>query len=150
VLALAADVALQAGDRVRAEALAGELLVGIRERGLGYDAIVAHVFGWTMAALNRTPEFREVLAHARRTESPWIRVAALFAAGDARGAADECESIGAMVQEARARLAAAAAFVQEGRRAEADGQLRRALPFFRSVGAKRYVREGEALLPASA
>jgi hypothetical protein len=45
---------------------------------------------------------------------------------------------------------AAAQLVAEGRRAEADEQLRRALAFYRSVGATRYVREGEALLAASA
>jgi class 3 adenylate cyclase len=40
--------------------------------------------------------------------------------------------------------------VSAGRRAEADEQLRRALAFYRLVGATRYVREGEALLAASA
>ena len=48
------------------------------------------------------------------------------------------------------RLCAAEQLVSEGRRAEADEQLRPALAFYRSVGAKRYVREGEALLAASA
>jgi hypothetical protein len=38
----------------------------------------------------------------------------------------------------------------QGRRAEADEQLQQALAFYRSVGATRYVRECEALLPASA
>ena len=52
--------------------------------------------------------------------------------------------------EAFYRLRAAEAFVGEGRRAEADEQLRRALAFYRGVGATRYVREGEALLAASA
>lgn len=37
-----------------------------------------------------------------------------------------------------------------GRRAEADVQLRKALAFYRSVGATRYIREGEALLAATA
>ena len=36
------------------------------------------------------------------------------------------------------------------RRAEADEQLRPALAFYRGLGATRYVREGEALLAASA
>jgi hypothetical protein len=48
------------------------------------------------------------------------------------------------------RLRAAEQFVAEGRRAEADEQLRSALSFYRGVGATRYVREGEALLAASA
>ena len=40
--------------------------------------------------------------------------------------------------------------IDDGRRAEADEQLQRALTFYRSVGATRYIREGEALLAASA
>jgi hypothetical protein len=40
--------------------------------------------------------------------------------------------------------------VDAGRRAEAGGQLARALAFYRSVGATRYVGRAEALLPASA
>jgi class 3 adenylate cyclase len=47
-------------------------------------------------------------------------------------------------------LRAARELVSAGRRAEADEQLRRALAFYRMVGATRYVREGEALLAASA
>jgi hypothetical protein len=52
--------------------------------------------------------------------------------------------------EAFYRLRAAERLVGEGRRAEADEQLRPALAFYRSVRAARYVREGEALLAASA
>ena len=48
------------------------------------------------------------------------------------------------------RLHAAEAFVAEGRRAEADEQLHAALAFFRSVGATRWTRAGEALLAATA
>jgi hypothetical protein len=58
--------------------------------------------------------------------------------------------MGAARSAALARLRAAEEFVKAGRRAEADDQLRRALGFFRSVGATRFVREGEALLAASA
>ena len=52
--------------------------------------------------------------------------------------------------EAFFRLRAAEQLVEEGRRPEADVQLRPALAFYRGVGATRYVREGEALLAASA
>ena len=72
------------------------------------------------------------------------------AVGDFATAADIIGEIGAFAQEALFRLWAAEQFVREGRRAEADEQLRRALAFYRSVGATRYVREGEALLAASA
>jgi hypothetical protein len=58
--------------------------------------------------------------------------------------------MGDLPREAKVRLRAAAALVASGRRAEADEQLGRALAFFRSVGATRYIREGEALFAASA
>ncbi len=45
---------------------------------------------------------------------------------------------------------AAKALVAQGRRPEADAQLAKALAFYRSVGAKRYLREAEALLAATA
>jgi hypothetical protein len=50
--------------------------------------------------------------------------------------------------EAFYRLRAAQQLAREGWRTEADDQLGRALAFYRSVGATRYVRE--ALLAASA
>jgi hypothetical protein len=46
-------------------------------------------------------------------------------------------------------LRAAEALVREGRRSEADDELKRSLAFWRSVGATAYVREGEALLAAA-
>jgi tetratricopeptide (TPR) repeat protein len=52
--------------------------------------------------------------------------------------------------EAYARLRAAEQLASEGRGVEAQPHLERALAFYRSVGASRYVRRGEALLPASA
>jgi hypothetical protein len=45
-------------------------------------------------------------------------------------------------------LRAAEALAAAGRREEADGELTRALDFYRAVGATRYIREGEALLAA--
>jgi hypothetical protein len=54
--------------------------------------------------------------------------------------------MGARPEEAWARLHAAERFVREDRRHEGDEQLQQALAFYRSVGASRYVREGEALL----
>jgi class 3 adenylate cyclase len=70
---------------------------------------------------------------------------ALLAAGDRAGAAEAEARLGAL-----ARLRAAQELARTGRRAEADDQLRPALHFFRSVGATRFIREGEALLAASA
>jgi hypothetical protein len=58
--------------------------------------------------------------------------------------------LGAGPEEARARLRAVELLVRDGRRAEADVELERALAFWRSAGATAYVREGEALMAASA
>ena len=50
----------------------------------------------------------------------------------------------------RAELAAASQFVEAGQRARAESELQQSLTFWRSVHATAYVREGEALLAASA
>ena len=73
---------------------------------------------------------------------PWARIGLAFARGDTVGAAEQCGEIGALASEAYCRLAAA--------RAGDLAQLEPALAFYRSVGATRYVREGESLLAASA
>ena len=47
------------------------------------------------------------------------------------------------------RLWAAEWLLEQGRRAEADAELERSLAFWRSVGATRYLRQGDALLAAA-
>jgi hypothetical protein len=74
----------------------------------------------------------------------------MIAEGDYARAADVYAEMGALPNEAYTRLRAAEELVAEGRQAEADEQLRSALAFYRSVGATRYIREGEALLPLTA
>ena len=63
-----------------------------------------------------------------------------------RARGDLFGEIGSLPDEALARLRAAEKLVAAGRHAEADEQLARALAFWRSVRATRYIREGEALL----
>ena len=74
-----------------------------------------------------------------RPPSLWLDAAKAFVAGDCIGAAELYAEIGSVPYEADARL----------RSGRAD-QVRRALDFYRSVGATRYIREGEALLAATA
>jgi thioredoxin-like negative regulator of GroEL len=102
-----------------------------------------------MDALGRGSEFLE-RAPTLGASTPWLEAATLLAEGKLSRAADLLGEMGARPDEAVARLRAADQLVTAGRRAEADEQLGRALAFFRSVGATRYVREGEALLAASA
>jgi hypothetical protein len=59
------------------------------------------------------------------------------------------DEIGDAELAAHARLRAVEQLLAEGRRAEADEQLRRSLAFWKSVRATRYIREGEALLAAA-
>jgi class 3 adenylate cyclase/tetratricopeptide (TPR) repeat protein len=94
----------------------------------------------------------EYLAAAGRAQqpSPWRRAAIAYVSGNPLAAAEIYGEIGAGPDEAFARLRAADNLLREGRRAEADVELDAALSFWRSAGATAYVREGEALLAASA
>jgi tetratricopeptide (TPR) repeat protein len=71
--------------------------------------------------------------------SAWLDAANAFVAGDFLGAAELYAGIGSLADEADARL-----------RSRVETEVLRALEFYRSVGATRYIREGEALLTASA
>jgi len=82
--------------------------------------------------------------------SPWFEGAIAVASGAHARAAEIFGEIGARPEEADARFALATELVDLGRRAEAEPELRKALEFWHSVGATEYVREGEALLAASA
>jgi hypothetical protein len=84
------------------------------------------------------------------TDEPWRSVVNALLQGDLVDVADRLGDLGLRPDEANTRLRAARELVSAGRRADADEQLRRALAFYRLVGATRYVREGEALLAASA
>jgi hypothetical protein len=81
-------------------------------------------------------------------DRPSVHVAAAILEGDFERGADISARDGFVVDEAMLR--AAEALVEAGRRAEADVQLQKALTFYRSVRAARFIREGEALLAATA
>ena len=141
-------VLLDCGRREEAAALLGELFAfGDALVSILNDAPIVDA-AWVAVDLGRADEFAALVEG--RPHSPWAVAAAAICAGDFRRAADVAQEIGFRPGEAYARLRAARQLVEEGRRAEADVQLRRSLAFWREVGAKRYVREGEALLAASA
>jgi tetratricopeptide (TPR) repeat protein len=103
---------------------------------------------WAADILGRSNEFAALLSGSDNTRRTRASRAVLAAEFDT--AAEIFSEMGALLSAAHARLRAAEQLVGAGRRAEADVQLRQALAFFRSVGAARYVRRGEALLAASA
>jgi class 3 adenylate cyclase/tetratricopeptide (TPR) repeat protein len=104
------------------------------------DAAVA------VTVLGRQEEYLAAVQDGNPGRSAWRRAAVALFSGNPTGAADIYAEIGSGPDEAYARLRAAELFLGEGRRAEADHQLERALAFWRAAGATVYVREGEALL----
>ena len=147
-LAIAGHIFNETGDRDRAAALVDELLADMRGPESSMEVSDAlHALAWTLCSLGRAADF---LAAVSKNDIPWIRAALAVASGDVRGAADIHAAMGAVTNEARDRLQLAKSLIRRGRRAEADIELQRALAFYRTVGATRYVRQAEALFAASA
>jgi tetratricopeptide (TPR) repeat protein len=148
-LSFAAVAAFEAGRRSDAERLADELLAAdaVDHRIPHYSFVFD--LAWVLVDLGRSDELAASTAQALIRDR-WIEVAEQIARGDYADAADLYAEIGALPNEAYTRLRAAAQLLDGGRRGQADEQLHRALAFWRSVGATRYVREGESLLAASA
>jgi class 3 adenylate cyclase/tetratricopeptide (TPR) repeat protein len=140
---------LAAGRRQEASALADELLAidPVRDH-IPHGVSPVFDLAWVLVELGREGELLEHVASVEHP-LPWHKGAAAIAGSNLEHAAEVYLEIGNLANEALCRLRAAEKLVVEGRRAEADAHLRRALAFFRSVGATRYVREGEALLAAA-
>ena len=83
-------------------------------------------------------------------DGPWKDVVLAGARGDFSRVAELYAGFGAPSLEAEARLCAAEELIDAGRGAAGQAELRKALDFYRSVGAHFYVERGEALLAASA
>ena len=92
----------------------------------------------------------EALGAAARVQTRWIAAASAHVRGDFQQAAAIYAQTGSLPDEAYARLRAAGALIQDGRRAEGDRELQRALAFYRSVDAKAYLRDAEGLLAQTA
>jgi tetratricopeptide (TPR) repeat protein len=143
-LASVAHIYLEAGDPQNAAPLAAEFLDVIRSgRSLGAATSSLHQLSWTLTALERGAELIDAL---KGNTNPWARAAVAFASRDPVAAATMCADMGNPTEEAFARMAAGRMLLEQGRRTEAHEQLRRALEFYRSVGATRYIRECETLL----
>ncbi|MGB2953726.1 MAG: AAA family ATPase [Gaiellaceae bacterium] len=103
---------------------------------------------WAADLLDRRDEVRAALPAS--IDTPWFRAARAALDRNFVEAASIFDSMGAARSAALAHLRAAKMLAETGRRAEVDAELQQALAFFRSVGATRYIRKGEALLAASA
>ncbi len=138
-LSVQLHVQLELGNVLEARATALETLA---DEGYVIELALA------AAPLGLLEETRNALPAHRA--SPWRDAAAAILGGSPAEAADLLEAIGDRSGEAQVRLRDAKELVAAGRRHEADLQLAKALAFYRSVGATRYIREGEALLARTA
>ena len=141
-LAIGAFVHAELGEKERAGALLDEL-----EPDHHTGSFPAAFFA--AARLEMADEFRASTREFRRG-TPWDRAGDAVLDGRWTDAADAYQEIGARPFAALAALRAAETYAAQGRRIEANEQLSRALQFWRSVRAKRYIREGEVLLARSA
>jgi class 3 adenylate cyclase/tetratricopeptide (TPR) repeat protein len=104
---------------------------------------------WVALALDRAEEVRRTLGQLR-IQTRWDDASRALLDQAFEEAADIFYEIGQLDDEADARLRATKKLARDGRRAEADVQLQKALAFYRSVGATRYIREAESLFAESA
>jgi hypothetical protein len=141
-LAYGAFVYAELGESDRARALLEEL-----EPGAFIGSIASAFFA--AARLELTDEFRASTSKFQRA-TLWDKASDAVLDGRWDDAAEAYDEIGAPPFAALAALHAAEMYAAQGRHSEANEQLMRALPFWRSVGAKRYIRQGEALLAKSA
>jgi class 3 adenylate cyclase/tetratricopeptide (TPR) repeat protein len=149
-LGMTAHIFHAVGEEQRAADVAADAIERLRGMAqLAFAAVELHYLTWVALAFGRAAEVSE-FAERDPVDSAWLRAVRAIAAGDLRGAAEIYDEMGALSAAAFYHLRAAEQLVAEGRRAEADEQLRPALAFYGSVGATQYVREGEALLAASA
>jgi len=144
-LAVQIRVDLALGRVNEARQLAHELLSLLESTKTTFGAATLALHADTLGI---GEQLRGVLA--RLPDRSGVRASRAILEGDFASAAEIAVEDAWRVEEAEYRLRAAEALVAAGRRAEADVQLRKALDFFRSVRATRYIREGEALLAATA
>ena len=138
VLAGGAHIVALAGERERAAALGNELFEMMRgDVNMQFAIINLPALASAALQLGLRDELRKALA--RYPKSRWTEAVQAYLADDFAAAADVLARAGARSDEAEARLRAGDAV-----------NVRRALAFYRSVDATRYIREAESQLAAPA
>jgi hypothetical protein len=132
-----------AGNLEAARAAASEFI----EIARGVKVEFVGVYAGPLCGLGFREETAALLADGL---DEYDRVAHRASSGDYVGAADEFARMSLPRMEAEMRLLAAQELVTQGRQAEADAQVERALKFFEPVKAAPYVKTAQALLAATA
>ena len=138
----AARVLLEAGQEMSAESI----VLGLVRIHLPPSYVVTLAIALT--ALGHSADARTAVRKAP-LKTRWVDAARAYLEGDFVRAAEVLAEIGHLPDEAYVRFRAAERFLAEGQRTRADDQFERALAFWRSVGATRYIRRAEAALAAT-
>jgi class 3 adenylate cyclase len=144
-IAVKMRVLVEMGRHEEARALAREIM-DFGQRGATPRGTLLAFVAPTLGILDEV----HALLSSVPAPTPFTQISLLLTDGRFVEAADLLAAAASLPDEADARLRAVRALVAAGRHAEADEQLRRAMAFYRSVGATRYLREAETLLSASA
>jgi tetratricopeptide (TPR) repeat protein len=143
VLSLLAQFLVSDRRLDEARSLVDELVTLVRSFG-AHGALTQ--FGLVAEELGAVDAIRGALAEGTTQAPVWLGVLELVYAGDFGPAADAMTRIGAVTTEAHLRRKAGEVHLANGRVAEGVDELERALTFFHSVGATRYVAEVESEL----
>jgi class 3 adenylate cyclase/tetratricopeptide (TPR) repeat protein len=148
-LGTSAFVFAELGKLEEARQLILELLERVDDMGREFPFAAPGDVVDTWARLVGPERVSETLTNITATTA-WLEAAHAVAAGDFVRAADIYAEIGSVPDVALCQLRAAEQLLDTGQRAAADDHLAKALAFYRSVGATRFVREAEKLLAATA
>jgi uncharacterized protein HemY len=147
VLPAAAHVFARTGAAERARPLVEEYLEALGRGAEMQFAIINLPFVAAVTErLALAPRLLEAIE--RQPSSRWTDAARAYCRQEFTAAAEILEAAGARPAEAEARIRAAEQLARRGGGGEADKQLRRALAFFRSVGAVQDLSECGALAAA--
>jgi class 3 adenylate cyclase len=140
-------VAVELGRRDAARSAGAELVDALRPlEAVGRVPFLLDAC-WAAEGSELAPELHRVI-DPLGPDHFWAVTATAVLDGHFAEVADRFAAIGEVANEGYARLRAAEQLVAEGQPAKADEQLQCALAFYRSVGATRYIRQGEELLAA--
>jgi class 3 adenylate cyclase/tetratricopeptide (TPR) repeat protein len=139
--------ALLAADRKAEAARALDELLALVAAAPSLPSFWVFELAVALVKLDRGAELADATSSTPSTR--WLEAALAYSGGELVRAADICAEIGALPEEAYARLAAADAALNGGRAGEAAEELARALAFYRRVGASAFHRDAEALIARS-
>jgi len=144
ILAHSTFVSAELGRLEQARATAAELVELLPAGSVGTEVLGASEFAWVAEMLDSADAFRRVFA-AANLAAVWREPYEAVLDRDFERAAELFAALG-FVDEGYARFKAGEKLLAAGRAPQADVHLQKALAFYRSLSATRYISQTEALL----